>query len=118
MTMAPIPTALASAAIAALLEGRAPGVFQLAGPQDVSYLDIARHLADRLGAAPALVRAVSARAAGMPEGATPRHTTLDSTALRHRFDITAPGPWDVVNAVAEEAEKIPERESAAPRDHA
>ena len=27
------------------------------------------------------------RDSGMPEGATPRHTTLDSTALRHRFGI-------------------------------
>jgi dTDP-4-dehydrorhamnose reductase len=103
MTMAPVPIGLVSGAIAALMESRAPGVFQLTGPQDVSYMDVARHLADRLGAAPALVTSVSAREAGMPDGATPRHTTLDSTALRQRFGIVAPGPWEVVNAVADGA---------------
>jgi dTDP-4-dehydrorhamnose reductase len=103
MTMAPVPIGLVSAAIAALMESRAPGVFQLTGPQDVSYTDVARHLADRLGAAPALVTPVSAHEAGMPDGATPRHTTLDSTALRQRFGIVAPGPWEVVNAVADGA---------------
>ncbi len=101
MPMAPVPIGLASAAIAALLESRAPGIFQLTGPQDVSYADVARHLADGLGADPALVRSVSARDAGLPEGATPRYTTLDSTALRQRFGIAAPGPWDVVNAIVE-----------------
>ena len=103
MTMAPVPIGLVSAAIAALMESRAPGLFQLTGPQDVSYTDVARHLADRLGAAPALVTPVSAHEAGMPDGATPRHTTLDSTALRQRFGIVAPGPWEVVNAVADAA---------------
>jgi len=105
MTMAPVPIGLVSTAIAALLESRAPGLFQLSGPQDVSYTDVARHVAGRLGAAPALVTPVSANEAGMPDGATPRHTTLDSTALRQRFGIVAPGPWEVVNAVADGARR-------------
>jgi dTDP-4-dehydrorhamnose reductase len=99
MTMAPVPIGLASAAIAALLESRASGVFQLTGPQDVTYADVAHHLAGKLNADPGLVRSVNAREAGMPEGATPRHTTLDSAALRQRFGIAAPGPWDVVDSV-------------------
>ena len=107
MTMAPTPTGLVSMAIAALMDSRTPGVFQLTGPQDVSYAEVAARLAGRLGVAPALVMAVSAHAAGMPEGATPRHTTLDSTALQRRFGITAPGPWDVVDAVVAADRKSP-----------
>jgi dTDP-4-dehydrorhamnose reductase len=52
MTMAPVPTEFVSAAIAALLESRAPGVYQLSGPQDVSYADVAYRLARQLGAGP------------------------------------------------------------------
>jgi dTDP-4-dehydrorhamnose reductase len=103
MQMAPAPTALVGEAIAALLEGRTPGVFQLTGPQDVSYADAAHRLARQLGADPALVGAVGAIEAGMPAGSAPRHTTLDSSALRDRFGIVAPGPWRVLDAVAQRA---------------
>jgi dTDP-4-dehydrorhamnose reductase len=101
MPMAPVPTELVSAAIAALLERRATGVFQLTGPQDVTYLEVAQRLARHLGADPALVRSVGAREAGMPAGSAPRHTTLDSSALADRFGILAPGPWQVLDPIAQ-----------------
>jgi dTDP-4-dehydrorhamnose reductase len=103
MPMAPAPAALVGAAIAALLESRAPGVFQLTGPQDVSYADVAHRLARQLGADPALVGVAGAIEAGMPAGSAPRHTTLDSSAMRDRFGIVAPGPWCVLDAVAQTA---------------
>jgi dTDP-4-dehydrorhamnose reductase len=99
LPMAPTPVALASAAIAALLEARATGIFQLTGPEDVTYADVARHIARRIGADPALVDAVSAKSAGLPEDLAPRHSTLDSSALRQRFGIVPPGPWEVVDAI-------------------
>jgi len=46
-----------------------------------------------------LVRPVTAASAGMPEGSTPRHTTLDSGALQRRFGIAAPEPWPTIEAV-------------------
>jgi dTDP-4-dehydrorhamnose reductase len=101
MPMAPTPTALVSAAIAALLASRASGVFQLTGPQDVSYADVARWLAGRLGADPSLVAPVGAIEAGMPPGSAPRHTTLDSRAMQDQFGIVAPGPWHVLDVVVE-----------------
>jgi dTDP-4-dehydrorhamnose reductase len=98
MQMAPLPVAQASAAIVSLLEARARGIFQLTGAQDVSYADVAQHIARRLGTDPALIDTVGARSAGLPEGATPRHTTLDSAAMCDRFGITAPAPWEVIDA--------------------
>jgi dTDP-4-dehydrorhamnose reductase len=103
MPMAPAPTELVSAAIAALLKSRAPGVFQLTGPQDVSYADIAHRLAHQLGADPALVGTVGAIEAGMPDGSAPRHTTLDSSAMRDRFGIVVPEPWRVLDPIAQRA---------------
>jgi hypothetical protein len=35
----------------------------------------------------------------MPEGSTPRHTTLDSGALQRLFAIAAPEPWPTIEAV-------------------
>jgi dTDP-4-dehydrorhamnose reductase len=103
MTMAPVETALVVQAIAALMNARARGIFQLTGPADVTYADVARHIARQVGADATLVEPVPAASAGMPDGATPRHTTLDSSALNRNFGITAPGPWEVVDRVVQSA---------------
>jgi dTDP-4-dehydrorhamnose reductase len=101
MHMAPTPVALAAAAIERLLAEPTSGIFQLTGPQDVAYGEVALHLARRAGADPALVEQVSADAAGQPEGSTAQHTTLDSSALRERFGIAVPDAWAVIDALIE-----------------
>ena len=53
--MAPTPMPLVTAAITELMRARASGIFQLTGAADAAYLDIARYLADRIGAPPGLV---------------------------------------------------------------
>jgi dTDP-4-dehydrorhamnose reductase len=103
MPLAPTPTDLICTAIAALLQDRARGIFQLTGPRDVSYAEIGRFLVGHLDADPRLVNETSALAAGLPEGATPRHTTLDSSLLRVHYGLEAPDVWDVVRRVAANA---------------
>lgn len=103
MTMAPTPIDLVVDAIIALMRDEARGIFQLTGPRDASYVDIARYLALRIGADPALVEPTSA-ARTMPAGATPLHTTLDITALRNAYGLVVPDVWETlepfVNLVA------------------
>ena len=50
MTVAPVPADMATAAIAALLDAKMAGVFQLTGPRDVSYTEVGDYLARELGA--------------------------------------------------------------------
>jgi dTDP-4-dehydrorhamnose reductase len=78
------------------MQDRRIGVYQLTGPRDVSYADVGRFIADRLGVDSKLVAETSALAAGLPEGATPRHTTLDSSALRERYDLQVPDIWAII----------------------
>jgi hypothetical protein len=61
------------------LQAPVPGIFQLSGPRDVSYAEVADYIARKIGADPALVQRVSAYSAGLPEGSTARNTTLDSS---------------------------------------
>jgi dTDP-4-dehydrorhamnose reductase len=98
MMMAPSLAADVAATIVALLASREPGICQLSGARDMSYADVARFIARRIGADPRLVEPVPAASAGMPEGAVPRHTTLDSRAVA-RFGICPRDPLDVVAAV-------------------
>jgi dTDP-4-dehydrorhamnose reductase len=99
MTLAPTPIASVCSAIGALLAERASGIFQLTGPRDVSYAEVGRFLAAKLGVEPSLVEVTSARSAGLPEGATPLHTTLESGALRNRFGLEVPDVWHVIESV-------------------
>jgi dTDP-4-dehydrorhamnose reductase len=99
MTLAPTPIVSVTSAISSLLSERASGIFQLTGPRDVSYADVGHFLAGKLGVESSLVQAASAGAAGLPEGATPLHTTLDSSALRNRFGIEVPDVWQVIESV-------------------
>jgi dTDP-4-dehydrorhamnose reductase len=99
LVAAPTPVEMAAAAVAALLAERQSGVFQLSGPRDVTYAEIALRLADRVGAPPALVQPRSAYDAGMPEGSTPHHTTLDSAAVCALLGAQVPDPWTVIDAV-------------------
>jgi dTDP-4-dehydrorhamnose reductase len=101
MMMAPTPVALVAQAIERLLAEPHTGIFQLTGPRDIAYSDAAHHLAHRIGADPALVEAVSAYSAGLPEGSTAPHTTLDSAALQERFGIVAPDALDVIDELIE-----------------
>jgi dTDP-4-dehydrorhamnose reductase len=90
MTLAPTPIDLVARAIAALLQDQAPGLFQLTGPRDVSYSELAFALAARMGADRRLVLPTSAASANLPMGATPPYTTLDSTRLAECYGIIAP----------------------------
>ena len=96
MTLAPVPTEIVSSAIGALLHDRASGIYQLTGSRDVSYAEIGRFVAGSLDADPALVTEISALEAGLPNGATPRHTTLDSSLLRDRYSLDVPDAWQVI----------------------
>ena len=100
LAVAPTPTDLVCTAIAALLQDRARGIFQLTGPRDVTYADIGRFLAAYLNADQKLVDQTSARAAGLPEGATPLNTTLDSSLLGVHYGLEVPDVWEVVERVA------------------
>ena len=98
MSVAPVPLELASTAISKLLKKKLPGIYQLTGPYDVSYADVGHYLARELGVDPDLVRPVSAASLGMPKGATPRHTTLDSDALCSKFEIVVPDVWKTLSS--------------------
>lgn len=97
MRLAPVPLALAADAICEIALRRACGLYQLSGPQDVTYLEAARRLAKRLGAPAHLVTPEAARDAGQPEGADAAHTTLDTSAIETLLGRAVPGPWEVLD---------------------
>lgn len=98
MVMAPTPADIVVDAIIALLKDGPRGTFQLTGPRDASYTEVGRYLAARIGADAKQVRSASAVGVGMPVGATPFHTTLDSTAFRTMYGVRVPDIWEAVES--------------------
>jgi dTDP-4-dehydrorhamnose reductase len=105
MQMAPVPTEIVTAAIVRLLQDKVRGIFQLTGPRDVSYAETGYRLTERLGVNKALVTATEAATMGLPIGATPHHTTLDSRTLRERYGLGVPDAWEVIEMLMETGRK-------------
>ena len=99
MNLAPVPIEMAALSVLHLMEDRRGVVAQLGGPRDVSYVELARALAQEIGADPGFVDPVSARDAGMPPGSTPRHTTLDSSYVASSYDLIVPDVLELMAAL-------------------
>ena len=97
MVLAPTPIDLVCTAVSRLMKNRASGIFQLTGPRDVTYAEIARFVATHFAAPPSLVKNATARSAGLPNGATPLNTTLDCGRIREEYGLETPDVWEVIN---------------------
>jgi dTDP-4-dehydrorhamnose reductase len=106
MYISPVSADLLVEALVSLGHEGACGVYQLSATEDVSYYDVACHLAGLCGADVALVGPISrdeladqgATELG-PETFAPRHTTLDSLRLKEEFGISTCDPYETLQAV-------------------
>lgn len=104
MYVAPVPAHLVALTIRCLMREQETGFYQLSGPRDVSYVDVARIMATRLGVPQDLVLEETAVAAGLPEGALPRYTSLESGTLRDRCGIEVPDVTTLVDRFVDDLE--------------
>ena len=99
MTLAPVPVEIVAQSIANLMRDRLEVIAQLSGPRDMTYWELGQFLAAEMGSDVDLVQRTSAAAAGMPEGSSPRHTTLDSSFIAQRYGRVVPDILDVLESV-------------------
>ena len=97
MRLAPIPLDLVIATLEMIGNERVSGVVQISAEMDVTYEQVARHLAHEVGADQSLITTVSAMSTGIPREALPLHTTLDTTRLRNELAITVPSVWQTID---------------------
>jgi dTDP-4-dehydrorhamnose reductase len=97
MVCAPIPLDLTTRGLLEVARRRKPGIWQFSAAADVSYADLARDLAVRLGTDAGLIRHVSARDRLAPEH-LPEHTTLDTSRAVRELGMSFPLPLEAVAA--------------------
>lgn len=95
---APMPVGFVAEALARIGAAGRGGLFHLSGADEVTYADLARLLARRLGAERDLVRPVTSAEAGIKLQAIPRHSSLDAGGVAAAFDLPPPRLDAVIEA--------------------
>ena len=98
MTVAPVPVELATKAIGSLLRNKATGRLSTHRSPRCHLFRSGPLSRGRTWSQSELVEPISAYSLGMPEGSTPRNTTLDCSLLRKQYGDRRPGRMG--NAVA------------------
>ena len=92
---APVHVDHVASALLAIARARSAGILQLSARRQVTYVEIARHVAARVGASPDLVQPVAAATRGIGPGEAPRYASLECDD----FGLAPIEPFDVVDAV-------------------
>jgi dTDP-4-dehydrorhamnose reductase len=98
MVLSPVPLGFAVRVIGRTGRRRLSGVLQVSAPEDVTYEQVARQMARRLGA-PALVRPVTVAESALALEDVPLHTTLDTTRLTAALGVQTPAADRAVDQV-------------------
>jgi dTDP-4-dehydrorhamnose reductase len=101
MVAAPVALGHAVSALCAIARDRARGILQLSARSELSYLEIARYIAERIGAPADRVRAVSAFDRGVGPGEAPRYASLACGEFLGWFGLAPIDPLDVIDASLE-----------------
>lgn len=95
MTAAPVAAGLVVEAIVQIASLRETGVFQLSATRDVSYAELAEHIARAEGYRPSLVQPVSVASGGLAH-TPPPYTSLDAGRLKAATGLEPPTPFDAI----------------------
>lgn len=97
MTAAPVSAVLVVEAMIRIAVTRGKGLFQLSAKRDVSYADLALHLARSDRADPSLINPGTVSGAGLPHRPPP-FTSLDGHRLAVELGLSPPDPFDAILA--------------------
>ncbi|MEM7409545.1 MAG: sugar nucleotide-binding protein [Myxococcota bacterium] len=101
MVAAPVALAHVTQALCRMCEDGVSGIRQLSAEREMSYLEMARHVAARVGVDPARVRGVSAAERGIAPGAAPRHSSLDASDFLPGFGLDPIDPAEVLDSLVD-----------------
>lgn len=90
MFISPVPISLAVSVLRKIAERQIPGIFQLSSSQDITYSDLATHLALKLNINEQLIQPISCKEVGINYSA--KNTTLDCSRLTE-LNILLPDVW-------------------------
>ena len=97
MTIAPIPLAFTVDLLCHIAEKELPGIVQLSAKNDVTYEEVARHIARRIGASQELVKPISVRDADIEIENVQAFTSLDTSRITKEFGVEPPDVFTTID---------------------
>jgi len=101
LVLAPLSVRFAVEVLLRVADRGVRGIVQASADRDVNYADVARHLAQRVGAPAELVQPTTSLSAGLPQHCIPKHATLDTSRLRDELGLKPPDVWATIDEVLE-----------------
>lgn len=95
--VSPLPLSFAVAVLHRIAEMRLKGIVQVSAERDVTYEEIGRQFARRLGVNQDLIQPMSSETANLEPGAVPTHTTLDTTRLVAELGMKPPDVYSTID---------------------
>ncbi len=99
MVLAPVSLEFATAVLLAIADERLSGIWQVSADKDITYEELARYIAEKLGADYGLVQPVSVNHSGMEFERIPKNTTLDTGRIENELGLKPPEIWDTVDSI-------------------
>lgn len=99
LLLAPVSVGLATTVCVALGETRGRGIYQVSSYDEVSYAELARMVAERVGAPEGLVHEITSVQAGATLEHLPDHVTLDGSRVQSEFGIKMPSVLETMKEI-------------------
>ncbi len=99
MVLSPLSLRFAIEAIIAVIERESYGLWQVSAGEDITYEQMARYLAQKIGISQKLIEPVRVCQSGLKFETLPKYTTLDTTRLQEELGIEPPNAWDMLDEV-------------------
>lgn len=101
MVMAPLPISLAIETFHQLAKQKSGGLFQLSGTMDLTYEQVARHLAEKIRGNQDFIDPVCSSQIPALLEHVPKYTTLDSTKIIRELGVSIPDPFTIIDRTFE-----------------
>jgi dTDP-4-dehydrorhamnose reductase len=99
MSIAPVALSLAIEVLYQVGKRKLPGICQVSDNQDVTYAQIAFHIAERIGASHELIQPLTWEESGVDLEAVPTYTTLDMSRVRTELGIHPGDVWSIIDSL-------------------
>ncbi len=99
MVLAPLPIDFASKVIIEIAEKKRFGIWQVSAREDITYEELARHIARKIGVSQRYVKPIKAHDSGLKFESIPQYTTLDTSRIENELELNPPDVWNTIDSL-------------------
>jgi dTDP-4-dehydrorhamnose reductase len=99
IALAPVSIDFAVNAMIGIANRKSYGIWHISAKEDITYEELTRHLARRVGASQQYIQPIKAIDSGLAFESIPKYTALDTCRLRKELGINPPSPFDTIDSI-------------------